>query len=113
MEFNVGESMEHKLRVLVRLDLDPTSAVLEVTGCLTVDSCHALPPLIRRTASLVGGHLVTVDLTPAKHIERDAVSYLEGVAGGGRDVITELRIQCPEKLPDCPSLRLLPAGVAL
>ena len=108
----MGKIVEHKLGVLVRLDLDPTSAVLEVTGCLTADSCHALPPLIRRTAALLGAPAITVDLMPAKHIERDAVSYLERVAGAHRETVSELRIRCPKKLPDCPALRWSQAGGA-
>lgn len=106
----MGKIVEHKLRVLVRLDLDPTAAVLEVTGCLTTDSCHALPPLIRRTAALLGAPTITVDLMPARHIEHDAVSYLEGLAGTHRETIPDVRIQCPETLPECPAHRFAQVG---
>ncbi|MCC9175743.1 hypothetical protein [Arthrobacter sp. zg-Y179] len=93
--------MDHKLRVLVRLDVDPSSAVLEVTGCLTADSWGSLTPLIRKTAALVRGHRITVDLTAAQHIERAALPLLrENVAG--RDI--DLRIECPDILPECPAL---------
>ncbi|WP_146364081.1 hypothetical protein [Arthrobacter yangruifuii] len=93
--------MDHKLRVLVRLDVDPSSAVLEVTGCLTADSWGTLAPLIRKTTALVGGQRITVDLTSAQHIEGSALSSLRDSAAG-RDF--ELRIQSPEFLPECPSL---------
>lgn len=47
--------MDHKLRVLVGLDIDSTTAVLEVIRCLTESNCLALVPIIRRTAALVDG----------------------------------------------------------
>ncbi|MCQ1951246.1 hypothetical protein NNX28_15105 [Arthrobacter sp. zg-Y859] len=99
--------MDHKLRVLVRLDVDPSSAVLEVTGCLTADSWRSLAPVIRKTAALVRGHRIAVDLTTAQHIERAALPLLRGNVAG-RDI--DLRIACPEVLPECPAM--VPAGGA-
>lgn len=91
--------MEHKLRVIVRLDIDPSAAVLEVSGCLTADSSHSLPHLIQKTASMLKGQQITVDLSSARHIEREAVSHLRETSHGYE---CDIRIQCPESLPKCP-----------
>ena len=68
--------MEHKLRILIRLDIDRSSAVLAVNGCLTVDSYKALLPVIRRASALVDGLRVIVDLRNAVHVEAAAVEAL-------------------------------------
>ncbi|MCC9205965.1 hypothetical protein [Arthrobacter sp. zg-Y769] len=64
-----------------------------------------MAPLIRKTAALVRGHRITVDLTAAQHIELVAVSSLQDSAHG-REL--DLRIECPDPLPECPAL--VPAG---
>lgn len=74
--------MDHKLRVLVRLDLDRSAAVLEVSGCLTAETCDALVSVIRRTGTLiegvgvVGGMVTVVDLRDADHIDSQALKEL-------------------------------------
>ncbi|MCC3267216.1 hypothetical protein [Arthrobacter gengyunqii] len=92
--------MDHKLRVLVRLDADPADAVLHVSGCLTADSCRALPPLVREAAALVDGNRITVDLTKARHIEREAVAFLRSGTDFGK---SGLMVKCPDPLPQCPA----------
>jgi hypothetical protein len=64
LEFTV----DHKIRVLVRLDVDTTSAYLEVAGCLTPLSCQALFPILDRVSGLLPNLYVTVDLHGAAHI---------------------------------------------
>ncbi|MDQ6753601.1 MAG: hypothetical protein M3017_09360 [Actinomycetota bacterium] len=106
--------MDHKLRVHVRLDMMPTSAVLEVAGCLTETSCKALLPIIRRAGVLRKGLLVTVDLTHARHIDPAALESLQRASRGqhGRshypglaDFHGTLDIVAPPVLPGCPALR--------
>ncbi len=106
--------MDHKLRVHVRLDLMPTSAILEVAGCLTETSCKALLPIIRRAGVLRKGLLVTVDLTNARHIDPAALEFLQRAsrsrdAGspspGLADFHGTLAIVAPPVLPGCPALR--------
>ena len=68
--------MDHKLSVLVQVDLDGRYVRLLVTGCLTEDSQHALHPLIRRARTLIPPVTVSVDLTAAEHVEAAAVEQL-------------------------------------
>lgn len=98
--------MEHKLQVLVRRDIDRTGAVLQVNGCLTDSSYEALFPLIRRARSLAGGLTVVVDLSGAKHIDVDALHFLdvftanENAAGSRR-----ISVRAPRVIPRCPALK--------
>jgi hypothetical protein len=107
--------VEHKLRVLVRLDMDCASAVIKIAGCLTDDSCKALFPLIRRLHGLSPGIAVTVDLTDAKHIESRGLETLQLFSSGGSadgeladtampdaPFTRALNITVPEDLPQCP-----------
>lgn len=68
--------MDHKLRVLVRLDIDRNSAVLAINGCLTSESYRALLPIIRRASALMNGLAVVVDLSNAMHVDRAAAEAL-------------------------------------
>lgn len=95
--------MPHKLRLLVKLDTEPTTATLAVTGCLTENNCLALLPIIRRLRAMVDGMTITVDLSTAKHVEAAAVRILEeagpevaGYRGGGKAFLT-----LPTVLPSC------------
>ena len=110
--------MEHKLSVLVRLDIDPTSIVLEVSGCLTLNGCRRLVPLIQRAAMLGPDQSLAVNLAMAGHIDAEALEYLRALphnADSTRDLISDsidieagfprrLRIEAPDILPLCPSL---------
>lgn len=98
--------MEHQLRVLVRLDIDQSSARLEVTGCLTGTNYRALIPIIRRAGSLVSGLGVIVDLNRARHIEDDGLNNLNQYCAelsDGEDG-TRVVVAVPANLPECPAL---------
>lgn len=97
--------MEHKLHVLVRLDADLAAAVLQVSGCLTAESCQALPNIIQKAAALLHRDRITVDLTRARHIEREAVAFLRSGTGFGK---SELFVKCPDLLPQCPAPKTPP-----
>ncbi|MBG0740464.1 hypothetical protein IV500_13845 [Paeniglutamicibacter antarcticus] len=104
--------MDHKLRVIVRLDIEATSAVLEVNGCLTDKSCRALLPIIRRAGSLIQGLNVVVDLSLARHIDASALDILYHL-NDGPDVDADLApfggsnphvsVSAPAVLPECPA----------
>lgn len=100
-KFNLRNLVEHKLRVLVRLDLNPDVAVLEVTGCFTALNCRALAPIITRTAAMVGGQAITVDLTSATHIDPEAVTYLPEMGRPAQGPLINLAVLCPDILPLC------------
>lgn len=99
--------MAHKLRLLVKIDANPSTATLAVTGCLTEENCRALLPIVRRLGALVDGMGVIVDLSIAKHIEAPAVRMVEQSgpteAFGVQDE-AKVRIILPAHLPSCPAL---------
>lgn len=99
--------MAHKLRLLVKIDTNPSTAELAVTGCLTEENSRTLLPIIRRLHALVGGTGVTVNLSTAKHIEPSALGILEQAASneslGGPDG-ESVRISLPAVLPFCPAM---------
>ncbi|GAB3553517.1 hypothetical protein GCM10027404_26160 [Arthrobacter tumbae] len=99
--------MDHKLRVLVRLDVDRTAAVLAVNGCLTETNYFALLPIARRAHSLIRGLSVTVDLTGARHIDANSIDLLERAltAVPAHTAPSDaFRVQIPAALPECPAL---------
>lgn len=109
-------TMEHKLNALVRLDLDPAAAVIDVTGCLTLGGSQALLQVIRRLAGLPGAGFrsLTISLLSAGHVDGEGLAYLQGLRSTAPESLTgtpmKLRIQAPEILPECPSLDYRPAG---
>ncbi|PLC10842.1 hypothetical protein AUQ48_16090 [Kocuria flava] len=68
--------MDHKLSVLVQVDLDGAYVRLVVTGCLTEANQHVLYPLVRRARTLIPPVTVTVDLTTAEQVEEGALDLL-------------------------------------
>ncbi|GAB2598663.1 hypothetical protein GCM10009696_00080 [Kocuria himachalensis] len=68
--------MDHKISVLVQIDLDGAYVRLAVTGCLTEANQHVLYPLIRRARRLIPPVTVSVDLSAAGHVEATAVDLL-------------------------------------
>ncbi|MFI7496646.1 hypothetical protein ACH9D2_18250 [Kocuria sp. M4R2S49] len=68
--------MDHKLSVLVQVDLEGAYVRLAVTGCLTEANQHVLYPLVRRARTLIPPVTVSVDLTAADHVEAIAVDLL-------------------------------------
>ncbi|MET1020763.1 MAG: hypothetical protein ABWX69_01015 [Arthrobacter sp.] len=75
--------MNHKLRVLVRVDVDPGGVTLEVTGCLTQTDFPALLHIMRRAGRLGAGTDVTIDLHGASHLDPEILLQLRSVADAG------------------------------
>lgn len=73
--------MNHKLRVLVRVDVDPGQVILEVTGCLTQASYPVLLHIMRRGRRLASDQEITVDLHSASHLDPEVLMYLRHIAG--------------------------------
>lgn len=94
--------MDHKLRVLIRIDIDQTSAVLVVHGCLTETNYQALLVLARRAQSLTVGLAVAVDLTGAKHVDAFAVDQLRhGIPADASQRHGYIDVMAPIVLPQC------------
>ncbi|MFJ6281410.1 hypothetical protein [Arthrobacter subterraneus] len=94
---------------MVRLDIDCTSAVLVINGCLTVHNYGSLFSLVARTLALVEGLRVVIDVRDAMHIESTAVDMLiELVADFPAAAAHEpILILTPDEMPTCPSLAAL------
>lgn len=73
--------MNHKLSVVVHVDLEETYCHLLVTGCLTEVNQQALHPLIRRARALPPGVRVMVDLTAARLSDGSALELLRCTVG--------------------------------
>ncbi|MGO4192383.1 hypothetical protein AB4Y67_12010 [Arthrobacter sp. YAF17] len=72
--------MNHKLRVLVRVDVDPGHVTLEVTGCLTQSDFPALLHIMRRAGRLGAGADVVIDLHGASHLDPEILLQLRSIA---------------------------------
>lgn len=72
--------MNHKLRVLVRVDIDPGHVILEVSGCLTQANYPALLHIMRRASRLAAGSDVCIDLHSASHLDPEILLYLRQLA---------------------------------
>lgn len=72
--------MNHKLRVLVRVDADPGQVTLEVTGCLTQSNAPALLHIMRRAGRLGAGTDVIINLHGASHVDPEVLlsDYFDG-----------------------------------
>jgi len=75
--------VNHKLRVLVRVEADPGPVTLEVTGCLTVSDSSALLHIMRRAGRLGSGTDVTIDLHGASHLDPEVLLELRRMAATG------------------------------
>lgn len=75
--------MNHKLRVLVRVDVDPGLVTLEVTGCLTQSDFPSLLHIMRRAGRLGAGTDVLVDLHGSSHLDPEILLQLRSIADGG------------------------------
>lgn len=107
-----GATVDHKLSVLVQMDLENRSVRLVVTGCVTEANQHVLYPLVRRARTLIPPVSVSVDLTAARHVEAIAVDLLrwaidhdELVPGAG-----PVRILTTTHFPGHPSAPARSAG---
>ncbi|WLQ08357.1 hypothetical protein [Arthrobacter oryzae] len=72
--------MNHKLRVLVRVDVDPGRVTLEVAGCLTQANYPVLLHIMRRGRRLAPKQDITVDLQGASHLDPEVLMYLRHIA---------------------------------
>lgn len=100
--------MEHKLRVLVRFNVDLNCASIEVRGCLTHPGSSALLPIIRRARLLSGGMRVVVNLRRSRHIDESALEHLRFLcAEEPRLPEDAAQIEAPATLPECPAVRVL------
>lgn len=72
--------MNHKLRVLVRVDADPGRVTLEVAGCLTQANYPVLLHIMRRARRLSPEQDITVDLHSASHLDPEVLMYLRHIA---------------------------------
>jgi hypothetical protein len=81
LDVSLGEALNHKLRVLVRVDVDPGRVTLEVTGCLTQANYPVLLHIMRRGRRLSPEQDITVDLQGASHLDPEVLIYLRDIAG--------------------------------
>ncbi|CAI3791221.1 hypothetical protein [Pseudarthrobacter sp. MM222] len=97
--------MNHKLRVLVRVDINPGHVTLEVTGCLTQADFPALLHILRRTGRLQPGSEVRVDLHGASHLDPELLLQLRSIAAAseGQTGAEQFRLTLdePAELPIC------------
>ncbi|MHA7294360.1 hypothetical protein [Arthrobacter sp. HLT1-21] len=68
--------LERRLSLLVQVNMDMSFATVMVRGSLTLENCESLVRVIARTSYLASDLSITVDLSEAKTIDREAVSRL-------------------------------------
>jgi hypothetical protein len=113
LDVSLGEALNHKLRVLVRVDVDPGRVTLEVTGCVTPANYPVLLHTMRRGRRLAPDQEITVDLHSASHVDPEVLMYLRHIAGrvaegsqtpaervNGSEAF-QLRLAEPAELPIC------------
>ncbi|MGO4228546.1 hypothetical protein AB4Y72_06710 [Arthrobacter sp. YAF34] len=104
--------MNHKLRVLVRVDVDPVQVTLEITGCITPSDSAALMHIVRRAGRLGAGADVVLDLHGASHLDPEVLLDLRRLADAallpgpdagepGAAVPFVLTLDEPAELPIC------------
>lgn len=100
--------MEHKLRVLIRFNIDLNCASIEIRGCLTQPGCAALLPVIRRARRLSGGMRVVVNLRKARHIDEDGLEHLRVLCAEEPHLPEDAaQIETPGTFPECPVVQVL------
>lgn len=92
--------MNHKLRVLVRVDADTGHVTLEASGCLTQDSYPALLHIMRRSSRLAAGADVTLDLYGASHLDPEILLSLRESSSSRAEGFA-LELLEPAELPVC------------
>ncbi|MGO4804481.1 hypothetical protein AB4089_05075 [Arthrobacter sp. 2MCAF15] len=75
--------MNHKLRVFVRVDVDPVHVTLEITGCVTPSDSAALMHIVRRACRLGAGAGVVIDLHGTSHLDPEVLLDLRRLADAG------------------------------
>jgi hypothetical protein len=109
----LGNYLNHKLRVLVRVDLDPGHVTLEVSGCLTPANFPVLLHLLLRAQKLATCPGITLDFRGASHLDESVLSCLqqlalqeEHVRGEHVEVHDELGVAAASALEDADDFRL-------
>lgn len=92
--------MNHKLRVLVRVDADTGHVTLEASGCLTQDSYPALLHIMRRSSRLAAGADVSLDLYNASHLDPEILLSLRESSSSRAEGFA-LELLEPADLPVC------------
>jgi hypothetical protein len=92
--------VNHKLRVLVRGDVDPGRVTLEVTGCLTQPDFPALLHILKRGRRLGAGTEVTLNLHGASHLDPEVLLELREIARSGTGQL-RVTLDEPASLPLC------------
>lgn len=97
--------MNHEFSVTVRVDVETSTILLAVTGCLTRESHRSLLALILRARNLSPVGQVTVDLTGARHIDVAGLDPLRSaIDRDERDSLASpVLFHVPEPLPACPA----------
>lgn len=100
--------VNHKLRVLVRVDVDPGQVTLEVTGCLTQSDFSSLLHIMRRAGRLGAGTDVIIDLHGASHLDPEILLQLRSIAEAGTGAVSStdaepfrVSLAEPAELPIC------------
>lgn len=98
--------MNHKLRVLVRMDVDPAHVTLEITGCVTQSDSATLMHIVRRACRLEAGAEVVIDLHGVSHLDPDVLLDLRRLVDSKPLPIADaapfrLVLDEPAELPIC------------
>lgn len=107
--------MNHKLRVFVRMDIDPAHVTLEITGCVAPSDSATLMHIVRRAGRIGAGAEVIVDLHGTSHLDPDVLLDLRRLAAAsplpfpqspdagepGAAVPFRLTLEEPAELPIC------------
>ena len=75
--------MNHKLRVLVRVDVDPGHVTLEITGCVTQSDSQPCCTSCAAPAASKPGADVVIDLHGASHLDPEVLLDLRRLADAG------------------------------
>ena len=75
--------MNHKLRVFVRMDVDPANVTLEISGCVAPSDSAALMHIVRRACRLAAGAEVVIDLHGTSHLDPEVLLDLRRLAEAG------------------------------
>ncbi|GGG67656.1 hypothetical protein GCM10011374_34970 [Kocuria dechangensis] len=102
--------MDHKISVLLQIDLHGAYLRLVITGCLTEANQHVLPPLVTWARALIPQATLTVDLTCADHLEASGIDLLRwaldhDTASGRTGPVEIIR---PAALPEHPQAMPVP-----
>lgn len=81
LDVSVEKPLNHKLRVTVRVDVEPGRVTLLTAGCLTRSNYPVLLHTMRRAHQLASGSSIQVDLTQSSHVDLEVLEYLRHIEG--------------------------------